>query len=47
VARARAPQGEAHLEEVLAWLGAAPEPDAESVRERLRAWVPEYAPARN
>jgi len=32
---------------VLAWLGATPEPDAQSVRERLRAWVPEYAPARN
>jgi len=47
VARARAPQGEALLHEVLAWLGAAPEPDAESVREQLRAWVPEYAPARN
>ena len=47
VARARAPQGEALLDEVLAWLGAAPAPDAESVRERLRAWVPEYAPARN
>jgi FlaA1/EpsC-like NDP-sugar epimerase len=47
VARVRAPQGEALLEEVLAWLGTAPEPDAESVRERLRAWVPEYSPARN
>jgi FlaA1/EpsC-like NDP-sugar epimerase len=47
VARARAPQGAALLEEVLAWLGAAPEPDAESVREHLQAWVPEYAPARN
>jgi FlaA1/EpsC-like NDP-sugar epimerase len=47
VARARLPQGAAQLEEVLAWLGATPEPDAQSVRERLRAWVPEYAPARN
>jgi len=47
VARARAPQGEAQLGEVLAWLGATPEPDAEGVRERLRAWVPEYAPAHN
>jgi FlaA1/EpsC-like NDP-sugar epimerase len=47
VARARAPQGAALLEEVLAWLGAAPEPDAQSVREHLQAWVPEYAPARN
>jgi FlaA1/EpsC-like NDP-sugar epimerase len=44
VARVRAPQGEALLEEVLAWLGAPVEPGAESVRERLRAWLPEYAP---
>jgi FlaA1/EpsC-like NDP-sugar epimerase len=47
VARARATQDAAQLEEVLAWLGAVPEPDAEGVRERLRAWVPEYAPARS
>jgi FlaA1/EpsC-like NDP-sugar epimerase len=47
VARARAPEGAALLEEVLAWLGAPAAPDADSVRERLRAWVPEYAPVRN
>jgi len=34
------------LEEVLAWIAAARDPDAAAVRERLRAWVPEYAPAR-
>jgi FlaA1/EpsC-like NDP-sugar epimerase len=45
VARARSPQGEAPLEEVLAWLAVPVEPGAESVRERLQAWVPEYAPA--
>jgi FlaA1/EpsC-like NDP-sugar epimerase len=44
VARVRAPQGEALLEEVLAWLAAPVEPGAEAVRERLRAWLPEYAP---
>jgi FlaA1/EpsC-like NDP-sugar epimerase len=47
VARVRSPQGEAPLEEVLAWLAVPVEPGAESVRERLQAWVPEYAPARN
>jgi FlaA1/EpsC-like NDP-sugar epimerase len=47
VARVRAPQGEALLEEVLAWLAAPVEPGAEAVRERLRAWLPEYAPARS
>jgi len=47
VARVRAPQGEALLEEVLAWLAAPVAPGADSVRERLQAWVPEYAPARN
>jgi hypothetical protein len=34
------------LDEVLAWLAAPVEPGAETVRERLRGWVPEYAPAR-
>jgi FlaA1/EpsC-like NDP-sugar epimerase len=47
VARVRAPQGDALLEEVLAWLAAAVDPGAEAVRERLRGWVPEYAPARS
>jgi len=44
VARARAPQDEALLEDVLAWLAAPVEPGAEAVRERLQAWVPEYSP---
>ena len=47
VARVRAPQDEALLEEVLEWLAVPVEPGADSVRERLQAWVPEYAPARN
>ncbi len=47
VARARAQQSEVRLEEVLAWLSAPAEPGAEAVREQLRAWVPEYAPARH
>jgi FlaA1/EpsC-like NDP-sugar epimerase len=46
VAQARAAQGYAVLDEVLAWLAAPVEPGAETVRERLRGWVPEYAPAR-
>jgi len=33
------------LEEVLAWIGAARDPGPDAVRERLRAWVAEYAPA--
>ncbi len=41
---ARAQQSNVQLEEVLAWLAA---PGAGDVRERLRAWVPEYAPARH
>ena len=47
VARVHAPQGEAVLEEVLAWLAVPVEPGAEAVRGQLQAWVPEYAPARN
>jgi FlaA1/EpsC-like NDP-sugar epimerase len=41
---ARAQQSTVRLEEVLAWLEA---PGADDVRERLRAWVPEYVPARH
>jgi FlaA1/EpsC-like NDP-sugar epimerase len=44
---ARAQQGEVRLEEVLSWLAVPAEPSAENVRERLRSWVPEYAPARH
>jgi FlaA1/EpsC-like NDP-sugar epimerase len=39
IARARAPQNPALLEEMLTWLARA---DGGDVRERLRAWVPEY-----
>ncbi|MDA1116571.1 MAG: polysaccharide biosynthesis protein [Proteobacteria bacterium] len=45
VARAHANADGALLEEVLAWIAAEKNPGAEAVRERLRAWVPEYAPA--
>jgi len=45
VARATASANGALVEEVLAWIAAARDPDAATVRERLRAWVPEYAPA--
>jgi FlaA1/EpsC-like NDP-sugar epimerase len=39
IARVRAPENPALLEEVLAWLA---RPVGSDVRERLRAWVPEY-----
>jgi len=45
VARAQPSANVALLEEVLAWIAAARDPGAAAVRERLRAWVPEYAPA--
>jgi FlaA1/EpsC-like NDP-sugar epimerase len=45
VARAQASANGALLEEVIAWIAAARDPGAEAVRDRLRAWVPEYAPA--
>jgi FlaA1/EpsC-like NDP-sugar epimerase len=45
VARAQASANAALLDEVLKWLAEARDPGAEAVRERLRAWVPEYAPA--
>jgi len=46
VARAGAAADRALLEEVLAWIAGAGDPDPEAVRERLRAWVPEYSPTR-
>jgi FlaA1/EpsC-like NDP-sugar epimerase len=46
VARASASANGALVEEVLSWIAAARDPDADAVREHLRAWVPEYAPAR-
>jgi FlaA1/EpsC-like NDP-sugar epimerase len=45
VARASASANGALVDEVLAWIAAARDPGPEAVRERLRAWVPEYAPA--
>jgi FlaA1/EpsC-like NDP-sugar epimerase len=45
VARASASANGALVEEVLSWIAAARDPDADAVREQLRAWVPEYAPA--
>jgi FlaA1/EpsC-like NDP-sugar epimerase len=45
VARASASANGALVEEVLAWIAAARDPGPEAVRERLRTWVPEYAPA--
>jgi len=34
------------LDEVIDWIGAGRDPGEDGVRERLRAWIPEYAPAR-
>jgi FlaA1/EpsC-like NDP-sugar epimerase len=45
VARANASPNHALLEEVLGWIAAARDPGPEAVREKLRAWVPEYVPA--
>jgi len=45
VARAAASPNGALLEEVLAWIAAVRDPGPEAVREQLRAWIPEYAPA--
>jgi FlaA1/EpsC-like NDP-sugar epimerase len=45
VARAQGSANGALLEDVLAWIAAARDPGPDAVRERLRAWVPEYAPA--
>jgi len=39
IAQVRAPENPALLEDVLGWLA---RPDGTDVRERLRAWVPEY-----
>jgi len=42
VARVRAPQNASLLAEVLAWLAAPGDSDAQAVRRRLREWVSEY-----
>ena len=47
VAKARVPENGGLSEEVLDWVTSAQDPDPEAVRARLRAWIPEYAPARN
>ena len=39
IAQVRAPENPALLEDVLGWLARS---DGTDVRERLRAWVPEY-----
>jgi FlaA1/EpsC-like NDP-sugar epimerase len=45
VAQARPPQSARLLAEVIEWLDAPRAEPAERVRERLRSWVPEYAPS--
>jgi len=44
VARAQPGAGIVRLEEVLHWIAEARDPGPEAVRERLRDWLPEYAP---
>jgi FlaA1/EpsC-like NDP-sugar epimerase len=46
VARARAPDSHALLDEVLGWLENPADAAPSAVRERLRAWVPEYTGAK-
>ena len=46
VARARGPENGVFIEDVLDWISRARDASAHAVRERLRAWIPEYAPAR-
>jgi FlaA1/EpsC-like NDP-sugar epimerase len=45
IARSDAAGNAALLQEVLGWIGSGHTTEPEAVRERLRAWVPEYAPA--
>ena len=47
VAKARVPENGGLSEEVLAWVASATELGPEAVRSQLRAWIPEYAPARS
>jgi FlaA1/EpsC-like NDP-sugar epimerase len=44
VAKARAPQIDGFLDELLAWLGECEDRSAPGVRARLKRWVPEYTP---
>jgi FlaA1/EpsC-like NDP-sugar epimerase len=45
VAKARVPENGRLAQEVLAWLDASGGQGPDEVRARLRAWIPEYAPA--
>jgi FlaA1/EpsC-like NDP-sugar epimerase len=45
IARARAPENAGLPEEVLAWLAASSGAAPDTVRARLKAWIPEYVPA--
>jgi FlaA1/EpsC-like NDP-sugar epimerase len=46
VAQARAPQDAGFVEDMQRWLSTASGAAPAAVRERLRAWIPEYAPGR-
>jgi FlaA1/EpsC-like NDP-sugar epimerase len=46
IARARPPENGALPEEVLDWLERTPHAQPDAVRGRLKAWIPEYSPAR-
>jgi FlaA1/EpsC-like NDP-sugar epimerase len=45
IARVLSPKVDALAEEVKAWLAGADDIGADAVRARLKAWIPEYAPA--
>jgi FlaA1/EpsC-like NDP-sugar epimerase len=45
VARAQPGTGSVPLEEILRWIAEARDPGPDAVRDRLRAWLPEYAPS--
>ncbi len=45
VARAQPGTGSVPLEEILKWIAEARDPGPEAVRDKLRGWLPEYAPA--
>ena len=46
VAQARVPQDAGFVEEMLRWISTTSDATPVAVRERLRAWIPEYAPGR-
>ncbi len=47
VAQARVAENGQLADEVLAWLSAPPDAGPDAVRARLRAWIPEYTPAKS